>query len=502
MPKPSNLRLFIIAFAIGILFGVPLGIAGFIEVTIFVVTTLIFCILILRKQLLKNSFLILIIIGLSLGLISGSLRAYFSNRISSEYAEYYDTHSELLLNIVSEPIEKNGFLQMTMQGDGLNQKIQVRMARSADPQFGERVIVSGTLHAPQPIVDAKTGAVFNYPGYLLSKGVTATESMPHAFLVEQIPHTPKFFLESLAYNLQIHAYANIFSRYQITIQPFLKALLFGDRGDLSKVDQEEFVRTGTIHLIAVSGFKLTILLLGLQAILQPFIRRKYLIIITIIIGLLYSAAFGFDPPVLRAAAMSTIFMLSEIAGGGYDPTATLIFLASVLAFLNPAAEAFDSSFLFSVLGVLGIIHIGPLIRNVLKRFIKFPGAHLFLRFFCPAAGAYFLTVPLSLYWYGEISLVMPITVLLIMPLFEPCILLGYASGFPVLGVLAAVINEPFLHYITWAVQKLAMLPFASIHTQLSGYLVYLIYACACTGYAYKTLKKGHGSATIRALPII
>ncbi len=496
MPPPSKVRVILIAVAVGILFGVPLGSQGN-RLLIFAVGGMIVEMVLNRKHLVAMAFCI--------GMIIGSTRGYFVAHIQSQYLQFYDSHSEIVADITSEPQLKNGTLHVIMRAEGFKQKIAVTMPQSADPQFGQRVILAGTMHAPQPFDDG-TGGSFDYPGYLRSKGITAIESMPHGFLLGAVTRSPQFWILSLAFRLQTLFYKKILSRYAPAQQSVVKAVLFGDRSGMVSSIQEEFIRTGTIHLIAVSGFKLTILLLALQGVLQRFIPRRFLAALTIGTSLLYAAVFAFDPPVVRAAIMSTVFMLGEILGGGYDATITLVLLGGAFVFANPAMELFDSSFLFSILGVLGIMLLGPFLHKYFEKLIvqipfRIPGISLALSFLAPAAGAYLLTLPLSLYWYGEVSMIMPITVLGIMPLFEPCIILGCASALPLVGVFAAAINQPLLHYVIWAVGIMAAIPFASLHLHISGFIAYTVYLTVGMLYTNRLLKNAPNFATIHALPI-
>jgi hypothetical protein len=149
------------------------------------------------------------------------------------------------------------------------------------------------------------------------------------------------------------------------------------------------------------------------------------------------------------------------------------------------------------LGVLGIVVLSPHLKKIFR---NIPHIELPLKFLAPAAGAYLLTLPLSLYWYGEISLLMPLTALCIMPLFEPSIVLGYVSAVPIMGRLAAAINQPIITYMSWAIMHLSSFWFAVIPLHIPGYGAYGVYLIATMCFWYLALKKPQGSATLPALP--
>jgi len=147
-----------------------------------------------------------------------------------------------------------------------------------------------------------------------------------------------------------------------------------------------------------------------------------------------------------------------------------------------------------VIGVFGIIFFIPKfekserVQKYLRIVIPFSGLRLLLY---AATAAYIATAPLSLYFYGELSLIGPLTALLIMPFFEPCIVLGFSSALPIAVIFTAPLNEVILRYFSFIIPLLSNFPFAALTLQISGRTTYSIYAIAAAAVFFYGLLKKH-----------
>jgi competence protein ComEC len=486
--------------AVGLLFGVPIGL-NFSSVFIFAeisftigLLLLSFWVLPILKNSIHDKFKIVFaelpfITIFLLFLIVGSWRAFIATRTTNQYAALFGSHRQFVANVISEPLLKNNYLTLEMRGVGKSQKILATVRTAEDPRLGQRVVISGTLHAANLVIGN-----FDYGAYLRAKGIYATVAYPHLYQLGSSPASLELSAEKIANNAKSFLYRRIFSNYDQASASLLKAVLFGDTSGITPTQEQQFIRTGSIHLIAVSGFKLTIILLVLQQLLRPFFGPKYTFFITILVSLVYLTAFDFNPAIVRAACMSWLYLIGQWQGGGYDAQKSLLLCAAIMAFINPLMVTADASFLFSVIGVFGIITLIPKFQNSerLQKFLKItiPFNSLRLLFYA-ATAAYLATLPLSLYFYGELSLIGPLTALFIMPLFEPCIVLGFSSALPFAVVFAASLNEIILRYFSFIIPLFSAFPFAAVAVQISGRTTYFIYVFAAVGLLFFELLKKH-----------
>lgn len=492
--------------AVGLLFGVPIGlncslVFMFAEIS-FVLGLMLFTVWIMPilKTSTHDKFKIFFVelpfvVTFLIFLIVGSWRAFNSTRTINQYASLFGSHQQFIADIISEPILKNSYLSVELRGIGKSQKILVSVRSAEDPRLGQRVIISGTLHPANSVIGS-----FDYGAYLRAKGVYATVAYPHLYQLGNAPPGLELFVEKIADSAKSFLYRHIFSNYDQVSASLLQAVLFGDTSGITPAQDQEFIRTGSIHLIAVSGFKLTIILLVIQQLLRPLFGPKYTFFITTIISLVYLTAFDFNPAIIRAAVMSWLYLIGQWQGGGYDAKKSLLLCAAIMAFINPLMVTADASFLFSVIGVFGIIFFIPKFENserlqkYLKRIIPFSSLRLLLY---AATAAYLATSTLSLYFYGELSLIGPLTALFIMPFFEPCIVLGFSSALPFAVIFTAPINEIILRYFSFIIPLLSALPFAAITAQISGRTTYFIYVIATASlFIFGLLKKHRKFGTL------
>lgn len=197
------------------------------------------------------------------------------------------------------------------------------------------------------------------------------------------------------------------------VSGWLTALLTGDKSALSDGEYTALQRSGAAHIVAVSGLHLSIL----AGVLRIFFRRHSrtgAVGILCLIGL-YCAVTGFPPSVMRAAFMVFMTLLAPLAGREEDPATTLSAALFLLLAWNPYS-VLSVSLQLSFASIAGIHLVSePLCRTVMRRF---PGGGRPLRALIQnisvTLGALVFTTPLCAYWFGTLSLIAPLTNLLIL----------------------------------------------------------------------------------------
>ena len=150
---------------------------------------------------------------------------------------------------------------------------------------------------------------------------------------------------------------------------FLNALYLGERSDLDQDFKDLFLRTGTMHLLAVSGFNIGFLTTVLWLFLRFLPVPRDLKLGTLLAAVwAYCLLVGWQAPVARAAVMATIIILGNALGRKADGLNTLGLAACVILAVNPK-QLFDAGFQLSFVAVLGLITVVPVF---LKRPILLP----------------------------------------------------------------------------------------------------------------------------------
>ncbi len=140
-----------------------------------------------------------------------------------------------------------------------------------------------------------------------------------------------------------------------TVAPLAAALLLGQREGIDPEVNDAFARTGTTHLLAISGLQLQALALALLVVFRGLgLKRRpaYWIVGLAMAG--YALVVGLAPSVVRATIMTTSFCLAAIAGRLDRPANTMALAALGTLAINP-------SYLFDIGCQLSFLAIGTLI---------------------------------------------------------------------------------------------------------------------------------------------
>lgn len=215
----------------------------------------------------------------------------------------------------------------------------------------------------------------------------------------------------------------------------INALILGQRQDMTKEIYDSYTDAGAIHILAVSGLHVGLILLLLNIGLRPIERIKNgkIIKVILIVILLWSFAIiaGLSASVTRAV---TMFSIVAIAMHWKRPTNifnTLAISMFVLLLVKPMF-LFDVGFQLSYVAVLAIVSIQPLLYKLWQP--KWKIADYFWQIFTVTVAAQFGVIPLSLYYFHQFPSLFFVSNLAIIPF------LGVILGLGILVILLAVLN--------------------------------------------------------------
>ena len=245
----------------------------------------------------------------------------------------------------------------------------------------------------------------------------------------------------------------------------LNGILFGVKTALPKDFYQALITTSTVHITALSGQNITILSQIVSRITLP-LGRKISIWTTVTTIIVFVWFVGFEPTIVRAAIMGSIALLAVYFGKRNWSLLSLILAAAIMLLVN-----FDwsktISFQLSFLATLGIILFSgfePSPKKVtlfseIKRELK-----LNLR---TTLSAQILTIPLIFFYFRQISLISPLTNILIASLIAPIMALGFITAicgwlFLPLGQVVGWIVWVPLTLLILMVELTAKIPFAAI----------------------------------------
>lgn len=221
----------------------------------------------------------------------------------------------------------------------------------------------------------------------------------------------------------------------------INALLLGQRQDISKETYDSYTQAGAIHILAISGLHVGLVLLILNFMFKPLDRLKHgkKIKIGVILLLLWCFAIiaGLSASVTRAVTMFSVVAIGMNLKRPTNIYNTLAISIFVLLLFKPMF-LFDVGFQLSYLAVFSIVWIQPLLYKLWNPKIWL--IDKFWQIFTVTVAAQFGVAPISLFYFHQFPGLFFVSNLVIIPL------LGFILGFGFVLIALAVLNilPPFL----------------------------------------------------------
>ena len=270
--------------------------------------------------------------------------------------------------------------------------------------------------------------------------------------------------------------------------PLIRALVTGNRDNLSDSYTTSLQRSGLSHVVAVSGMHLAFLA-GMLALLLGRGRRRTALV-SLPVMALFSMVAGNTPSVVRAAIMIALLQLAPLFGRERDDLTSLAFALMVLLIQNPYAAA-NIGLQLSFAAVAGIMLLaGPIQRKMLAPVQKIPvgtlagrlcrkGANFVVSTIATTLGALVFTTPLTALYFGTISVIAPLSNLLTLWAVSAAFAGGMLVGllgmvWPAAGSLAALAVTPFARYLNEVIPILSRASLASVPTTIYYFLWMLL----------------------------
>jgi competence protein ComEC len=274
------------------------------------------------------------------------------------------------------------------------------------------------------------------------------------------------------------------SRAGYPASALMEALIIGSREDVPESLSEGFARTGSLHILALSGLHVTVLY-GIVAGMLGFLRwRAVRIVVASAVLLGYQVLAGFMPSLMRATVMILIGSAGLLLDRDREPLNLLALSGIVLVLLDPF-QAQTLSFQLSFLALAGILALGPIVQRSLQGRVP----PMLLLPFAMSAAAQLATLPLVILRFGTYYPSGLLAGLVLVPLTTVFLWAGLAW----LGV--AAIPLPAVHdlcargfaalyaAIDWIARFFGQLPGAAVGADAAPWVALGTAAALCLGAA-------------------
>jgi competence protein ComEC len=249
----------------------------------------------------------------------------------------------------------------------------------------------------------------------------------------------------------------------------LSAMVLGQKRDIPWLVNDMMVKSGTVHILVVSGFNVGIVAFIVNLLLKVArFPRKLRIILTAACLLTYCLMTGATNPVMRATIMGLVFLAAHLLKREPDIYNSLASAALFILAINPQ-QLFDIGFQLSFISVLAIVYLYPRLKawthleNCQFKILRFTAEGFLVSF-----SAWLGTLAIIASNFRIISLVTVLANILIVPLATLITLCGFTlvlSGLICPG-LASILSLPTAALITLLLAintALVKLPFAYIY---------------------------------------
>lgn len=253
--------------------------------------------------------------------------------------------------------------------------------------------------------------------------------------------------------------AGIQSALPEPVASFGLGILVGQRNTLPEEVSEQFTHVGLTHIIAVSGYNLTIIMQAAGRLLQKRSKFQYLCTSIALLALFLLLA-GSSPSLVRASVVCGLGLAAWYYGRVIQPVALLLVAAAITAIANPLYVWGNVSWTLSFLAFFGVLVLSPLLVRRFYTGDKKPGlvTGIIIESLCAEA----MTLPYVLYIFGQMSLVAPLANVLVVALVPLAMLLSLFAG------IAGMLIPMFAGWIAWPATLLMtyMLDIAAILSRI------------------------------------
>jgi competence protein ComEC len=350
-----------VSYCLGIILGSLFRI-NFWIITVITITVLIVAILGGRKNWVFLTAILFL--ALLVGFLSIRNSWVFSNCHIRKLVPYKDSSFHSLNGfIVSQPEFKNNHLWFILrvrqiQSDKLRYKccgdVLVKMDFEQTLNYGDNLTLIGKLSRPPSF-----GRSGSYKDFLARQGIYLI--MPIADY-RQIIRQDRFNGVGLIRGcLWLRVYLEqIISRHLAPLPAsILAAMVLGQKRNIPWLVNDSMVKSGTVHILVVSGFNVGIVAFIINLLLKIMrFPRKVRIILTAICLLGYCLITGATNPVIRATVMSLVFLAAYFLKREPDIYNSLVTAALFILIINPR-QLFDIGFQLSFISVLAIVYFYP-----------------------------------------------------------------------------------------------------------------------------------------------
>jgi len=369
--------------------------------------------------------------------------------------------------------ENNQRLTVLVQAEQ-DTKVLVSVNLGEDFKYGDSVRIEGVLNKPENFITDQ-GKEFDYINYLRKDGIFYLINYPDVTIVSRGQGSK---IKSTLFYIKGKFLEKISFAIRDPESLLMGGLILGERSSFGQGLRQDFVDTGTIHIVALSGYNVTIIAEWFMK-LFSFLSINTAIGMGVFAIIIFVTMAGGSSTAIRAGAMAILALIARATGRNYDVARALVLVGVIMILINPFILFFDVSFQLSFIATVAVIFFAPRIEKYFYWITKKGQLRDIISVTC---ACYVFVLPFILYKMGNLSVVALPANILILPFIPFTMGLGFLTGF--LGLIWYGLSVPvgyvsylLLHYELAVVSYFADFSFASFSfPNFPLWITILIYA--------------------------
>jgi competence protein ComEC len=365
-------------------------------------------------------------------------------------------------------------LHFAEDGEFLQGRIRIRTKQNVAVYRGDKIYVEGKL---KDTLGSRTGSI-SYAK------IEVLESSPN-----------------LLENIRLKFFSSVYSALPEPHASLGVGFLAGVRSSMTKEFQDQLSLVGLTHIVAVSGYNLTVLVLVIGKLGKRLGKFQRLVISITLLGI-FLLITGFAPSIVRASVVCFISIICSFFGRKISPLNLILISAALTAGVNPTYLWEDLGWWLSFLAFFGVLILAPAITNKIYK-EKEPG--FLMSIVIESISAQILTAPLIAHIFGTFSIISLLANVLVIPLIPFIMLLVFIVGVvgmfaPELSLILSSLPKILITPIVWVIETLSRVSWASTQLKLSQAGMLILYILI--GLFIKLSSRDHNSTHPEYQPLL
>ncbi len=482
MNKSNFLLVFIVSFFVGIFFASIYIIGDLLRNMVFVL----FLILFIFRFGLFSKFTRVAWMIILLGVLCGIFRFFISFESGENFVANYEGYFEVSGCISEEVDVRNDKIKYVIDAESIKidgvwvetlGKVLLTTQRYPVYEYADCFAVSGELKRPEKFEG------FAYDKYLARYGIYTFISSAQIELLDKKMEGVKVLFFKTLYRFKSSFETRLAKVFLEPHNSFMAGLILGSRKGIAEHLMEDFNATGLTHIIAISGYNITLIIV-IVAGLFSFLERRLMILFSILFVFIFVLLVGASAAVVRAGIMGVISLVALWHGRKYYVTLGLFLAAFFMNLFEPKILVYDVGFQLSFLATCGLLYVSPLIE---KYFMFLPKKFEIRESVLMTISAQILALPVILMNFERLSLISPVANLFVLPFLPFSMLFGFLAVIAsymwfFLAQIFGFVGFLLLEVLVFFVKFFANVKFASVEVTWFFWWVLLIYYYFVVGF--------------------